>query len=195
MWSNGITPDDVQGRSRVSKLASTNLAEAIAVAKAIKHPWYRCQALSIAAEHATSKNQKLELLQKAFDSAQLQTEINRAVTVSAWPLRVLAPLAPNEAKERIMALVNQANREPHTLRRADALFALANAVHSDTSLLAIIAPALTTALVNGHGWRIDRLIRFSAPHVKDLMPDMFQKLVAHHSENGQKRKWLASLQA
>ena len=83
MWTeNDITPEDLKGRSRVGKLALENLKEAIAVAKTIKHPWYRCQSLTTAAESSTPLSQKLSLLQDAFEAAQLQKEINRAVTVN-----------------------------------------------------------------------------------------------------------------
>ena len=195
MWVDSITPDDVRGRTRVGKLAPTNLAEAIRTAMAIKHPWYRCQALTMAAEHSTSRNQQLALLREAFDTAQLQEEINRAVTVSAWPLRVLAPLEPREAEKNLVALVAQANHEPHSLRRADALFALAGAVQSNETLLNLVVPSLTHALANGHGWRIDRIIRSTVELLKQRMPAVAHDLVALHSDNRKNKSSLHHLQS
>jgi hypothetical protein len=193
MRDDDIKPEDVRGRSRVEKLAPENLTEAINVARSIRHPWYRCQSLTKTAEHSQTLNQKLQLLHEAFDVAQLQEDINRAVTVSAGPLRVLALLAPQEAQTRIVALVGQVNHEPHTLRRADALFALASAVQNDKTLIELIIPSLFETLINGRGWRIDRLIRNIVPMVKDDAPHMLSALVAHHTENSKRRQLTALL--
>ena len=194
MWTDTITPEDVKGRARVSKLVHSNISEALKAAKAIKHPWYRCQSLATVAENHDKGPRKIELLREALLVAREQQEINRIITVSAWPMRLLAPVAPVIASEQIAFLVALAATEPHTLRRADALYSLAKSVAENYVLLRLIVPSLVKALLDGHGWRIDRLIAGSIGLVQSVDPETVAQLVAHHSENLKKQLLVASLQ-
>lgn len=194
-WSSSITRDDVSGRSHSAKLSLTDPQNALKVARSIRHPWYRCQALSNVAEHWGTKRQKLALLEEAFAAAQEQPEINRVVTVSAWPLAVLVGIDPANTQEHLQRLTQLAEREAHSLRRADALFAVANAVKGDPSLLALVVPALSRALLSGRGWRIDRLIRKSVETVLVSMRDVADQLIAHHSDGGKKTALIESLRS
>ena len=189
-----ITKEDLVGRSRVSKLAATDTELADKTAHAIKHPWYRCQSLSMVAEHLNGKR-KEKLLLEALEVAKEQVDINRIVTVSAWPIRHLAEFRPEIAKLHIESLVMLANREPHTLRRSDALFALAWSVSKSQEHLKLIVPSLVDALLNGHGWRIDRIIRASIKLVQAVQPLSVPALLAHHSDNRKKRQLENELQS
>jgi hypothetical protein len=193
MSDPSITPDDVRGRARTDKLSLTDPREALKVARAIRHPWYRCQALSKVAEHWGTNVQRLGLLEEALAAAKEQQEINRIVTVSAWPLRVMVGIEPDAVREHLQRVVHLASREAHTLRRADALYAVARAIRDNSSLLAAVVPALTEALLNGHGWRIDRLIRLTVEIVKSSMPEVADKLIEHHSDGSKKLAFVASL--
>jgi hypothetical protein len=193
MTDASITSDDVRGRSRADQLSLTNPQEALKVARAIRHPWYRCQALSKVAEHCGTKGQKLALLEEALAAAQEQPEINRVVTVSAWPLGVLVGVDPSGIPEHLERLIHLAAREGHSLRRADALFAVANAIRENPSLLAAIVPALTEALLSGRGWRIDRLTRRTIEIVKGSMPEVVDELIEHHSDGSKKSALIESL--
>lgn len=51
MVDSSITKEDVAGRARVRKLVLTEPREALKIARAIRHPWYRCQSLAMVAEH------------------------------------------------------------------------------------------------------------------------------------------------
>jgi hypothetical protein len=192
-WMNSISRDDVLGRARTDKLSLTDPQAALKVARAIRHPWYRCQALSKVAEHWGTKAQRLSLLEEALAVAQEQQEINRVVTVSAWPLGVMVGIDPNAVPKHLQRLVDLASREAHTLRRADALHAVASALRNDPLLLAAVVPALTGALLGGHGWRIDRLIRSTVEIVKPFMPEVADKLVEHHSDGNKKIAFIESL--
>jgi hypothetical protein len=193
MSETSITRDDVRGRARVDKLSLNDPREALKVARAIRHPWYRCQSLSKVAEHWGTKAQKLELLEKALASAQKQEEINRVITVSAWPLRVMAGIARDAVVPHLHRLVDLGKAESHTLRRADGLYAVGSAVKGDPALLAIVVPSLVQALMGGRGWRIDRLIRSTVEMVEGPMPEVVDQLVARHSEGAKKRALIASL--
>jgi hypothetical protein len=192
-WLNSITRDDVRGRAHAEELAVTDPREALKVARAIRHPWYRCQALSTVSKHWGTKAQKLSLLQDALAAGMEQEEINRIVTVSAWPLGVMVAIDSDRTREYVERLVLLSDREEHTLRRADALHALAVAVRDNGPLLGAVIPSLAQALLNGHGWRIDRLIRSTVDIVRLSEPGLVKKLVSHHSEGSKKRAFVASL--
>jgi hypothetical protein len=193
MTDPSITRADVRGRATVDELSRTDPREALKLARAIRHPWYRCQALSKVAEHWGTKAQRIEVLEEAFTAAQEQEEINRIVTVSAWPLRVLVSVAPEDAAAHLQRLVTLANDEPHTLRRADALSALARSVQNSRLLMQAVVPSLVQALLGGRGWRIDRLIRLNLEIVRRSMPEAVTGLIEHHSDGQRKRAFLKSL--
>lgn len=190
MWIDTISQEDVKGRARVGKLAPINPALALKTARAIRHPWYRCQALSTVAAHM-DKHRILDVLLEALDAAKQQSEINRIVTASAWPMRNLARIHPQLAESYIESLVTLANTEPHSLRRADALFALASSVSASRNHMRLVVPSLVQALLSGQGWRIDRLIRYSIEMIQAAQPDALASLVDHHSENRKKTQLLS----
>ena len=188
-----ITRSDVQGRARATKLADTDVGRAAEVAYEIRHPWYRCQALSSVAEVQPDKALAIKLIRDAFCAAEEQDDINRIVTVSSWPLKICVRLAPGMAEEKVQELVERASNEPHTLRRADALYAVLVAVKESASLKIQVLPAIVEALTLGHGWRIERLIANVALSVKDDHPEYIPKLLEVHRDNARKRKLLVEL--
>jgi hypothetical protein len=192
MLDPAITREDVLGRSRTEKLSLTDPQEALKVARAIRHPWYRCQALSKVAEHWGTNKQKLALLEEALAVAREQKEINRVVTVSASPLEVMARIDPETVQRHLERLVELANSEVHTLRRADSLYVLARAIQDYPSLMPVVVPALVRALLTGRGWCIDRLIRSTIELVQGLVPEVVDGLVAHHSSGSKKRALMAA---
>src|SRR3954463_1419363 len=78
-----------QQRDRVAVLARTNPAEALELARTIKDPWFRCQALSLAAEHGPDRHSQQRAIGEAFAAASELREPNRVVTVSSWPVKAL----------------------------------------------------------------------------------------------------------
>ena len=192
MWKTDITPGDVRGRSQVSALAPKDPRAALELAHRIKHPWYRCQSLAAVAEFLRGKEQ-LVALNAALAAAREQGEPNRIVTVASWPIRVLARVAPANAEACLAGLVATAESEPHNLRRAHALQALARAVSPHPSLLEKVVPALVEALLGGHGPRIDRVIRDTFELVRSARPELLRSLALHHKANQQQRKLLATL--
>lgn len=192
MWVDTITAEDVKGRSRVGEIAHADPSAALKVARSIKHPWYRCQSLATVSEHLAG-SQKLQVLLEALTVAREQSEINRIVTVSAWPIRHLASIDPELTAQHVKALVALCNKESHNLRRADALQALAWSVAEQQALLKLVVPSLVRALRGGWGWRIDRAIRNSIEYVYAVEPESAAELIKHHAENGKKRKWLDSV--
>lgn len=191
MSDDSITPADVRGRSTVHRLVPVDAHRALAVARAIHHPWYRCQSIATVAEHWGTKSEKVALVEEAIRAAHEQGEINRIVTVCRWPLHVLSTLDAERTAQHVAALVTLANREPHTLRRADALFSLTQGLGSLPDVKRSIMPSLAEALLAGRGWRIDRLIEQTCAMVESTYPDTLVRLVKHHGEGAKKQRLIA----
>lgn len=193
-WHLSISTDDVRKRAEVSKLAPHDIDRAVQVARSIQHPWYRCQALAYAADVHPNRRVTRLLVDEAFRVAEEQDEINRIVTVSAWPLGVCAKAAPERALERLVQLIDIAEKEEHSLRRGDALFALANVVAEHAALKAQVVPPLVRTLTSGRGgWRIEQLIVDTAMLVRKDFPEHIPALLEAHSENRRKRKLVEAL--
>lgn len=76
-------------RNRVSAVAKTKPVEALALARSIRDPWFRCQALSIAALHVPDRRSHNSAFDDAFSAANELGEPNRVVTVSSWPVKAM----------------------------------------------------------------------------------------------------------
>lgn len=151
----------VQGaseRADVARLAQRSAGEALALARKIGHPWYRCQAIASVVEENPSIRNASALLAEALEAAYSQDEPNRVVSVSFWPLRLLAKQYPVLAAENTARLLKIIADEPHGLRRLDGLCAILGAVVSQPELRQqVLAPLLEAAHVSS-GWRTERLL-------------------------------------
>lgn len=187
-----ITRDDVGGRARVWKMAPNDPKAVAIAAHRIRHPWYRCQALTRAAEFSNGPRRSA-LLDSAFEAAREQREPNRIVTVSSWPIRVLAGFSPERTAELIGDLVKIAETEPHNLRRAHALQMLAFSISSQPELLRLIVPAMVATVLGGGGYRMDRVIRDIFEMVRASNPELLGALALHHKPGNQQKKLLDSI--
>ena len=111
------------GRGNVyAALRRGERATAVSLARAIRHPWYRCQSLAIAGMEIDDPKLRLTLVDEALAAADELEEPNRVVTVASWPIEVLAAHGPTpRLQSEVERLLAVAGTEPHTLRRADAL--------------------------------------------------------------------------
>ena len=130
----------------------------------------------------------MALLNEALQSAEEQTEINRVVTVARWPLRVMVSVDVDAVALHLRRFVKLAYREPHTLRRADALFSIASSVSDKPELLILVTPALVETLLQSYGWRTDRLIEWSVDMIRTVMPKALGGLAAHHRPGSKKQR-------
>ena len=110
-----------QQRDEASRIASTDASRALAIARAIEDPWFRCQALAAAAV-CLSPPLSLRVIDEAFESANELKEPNRLVTVSSWPLKALVLSGDRSRVQSEGArLLASISKEPSPVRRADAL--------------------------------------------------------------------------
>ena len=183
MLPDDIRPEDVRGRSTTEKLLPERPQEALEVARQIRHPWYRCQALSSVAEAVSSRADALRILAEALSAAREQAEPNRIVTVGTGPLRKLLELNPEAAAREVESLMHTALREEHGLRRLHALDFLLAAVVAHPSLRAQVAhPYLHTAQCC-HGWRAERTIAFRSEHLAAFDLPLAHQLLAGRQPN------------
>ncbi|QOY23420.1 hypothetical protein FYK61_19850 [Xanthomonas citri] len=187
-----ITTAGIQGRRRVFAMAPDDPDGAAVIARKIKHPWYRCQALSRAAEFSSGAK-RTALLKVAIEAAHEQSEPNPIVTVACWPVAVMAEGSLTQAADVIRQLLGIAQTEPHNLRRAHALQALARRVSHLPELLGLIVPALAAAILGEGGPRIDRAIRDTVELVRITNPELLYSLALHHKANQQQQKLLTSI--
>lgn len=151
----------VQGRTRAQQLAARDPEKAVEVAEAINHPWYRCQALTMAAENMPDAASARRVLERALAAAHELQEPNRIVTVSSWPLRALLRNDWPDQSAEVGRLLEIIETEPHSLRRANALFALLEGVFTRESLRERVLSSLLSSLAVSHGWRAERIWGFT----------------------------------
>jgi hypothetical protein len=127
-----------QQRDHVAVLARTNPAEALELARTIEDPWFRCQALSFAAEHGPDPRFQLRAIDEAFAAASELSEPNRVVSVSSWPVKALALTGHlSRVASEVDRLIQLISTEPSPVRRADALRALLEAVSRAPATVAV----------------------------------------------------------
>ena len=118
-----------QLRNRVATIARTKPLEALELARQIDDPWFRCQAMSIAAVHAPDERARKRAIDEALSVANELREPNRVVTVSSWPVKALALAGQmSSVSSEVERLLRLISTEPSPVRRADALRFLLGAV-------------------------------------------------------------------
>lgn len=161
----------VAGRSEVARLAKNSPSQALAVARTVLHPWYRCQALASIVEANPSHPNSEEILNEALSAAYSQSEPNRVASVAMWPLKQLIHINVASASDHTTKLLKIIGQEPHGLRRLGGLQAILISVSPINELRdAVLQAFLETAQVS-HGWRseriIDSVISVIAPYARD----------------------------
>ena len=146
------------------KLVLSDPDRALTVARSMGNPWTRCQSLASVAKHAPlSLPQRIELLREAFEAADHCKDPNRIVTAAAEPLEVLCILGQAETlKNEISRLLEIIDREPHPVRRQDALFWVLKMILRGKGPVEIVEKTLVSfikASRAGHGWKRNRNLR------------------------------------
>src|SRR5215213_7284958 len=79
--------EGVNKRELVGKLARSEPARALEIARSISEPWYRCQSLAHVALYLEDQKQFKKVIGEALAAAYEQTEPNRIVSVASWAVR------------------------------------------------------------------------------------------------------------
>jgi hypothetical protein len=178
-----IKPEDVRGRAEVGKLLPSNPVAALDRARAIQHPWYRCQSLTNVAENEKSRSVAVRLLNEALRAAREQTEPNRVVSVASWPLRELVKRDASAARAVTEELLRTICTEPHGLRRLDGLNRILWAVADNAELRQLVQPAFSNAASQSAGWRTERTVAFMATYLAKWDRPFAQALLESREPN------------
>ena len=137
-----------QQRDEACRVARTDTLRALAIAREIRDPWFRCQALAGAAMYLTPSS-RLPIIEEPFAAAAELQEPNRSVTVASWPLKVLALSGQGSRLQSEGArLLEVIATESSPVRRADALrFLLGATARSEQQIATRIAESFGAACV------------------------------------------------
>jgi hypothetical protein len=173
-----------QQRDRVAAIAEAKPQQALELAHGIGDPWFRCQALSIAAVHAPDRRTQRRAIEDALAAANELTEPNRVVTVCAWPVKALA-LTGNmpRVSVEVRRLLHIIAAEGSPVRRADALRYLFGAVSTATrdvarSVAIAFSDACLAPLQNGRRNRKgDSHLEECLPAIARIDPELARRLL------------------
>ena len=168
-WRGDSSAEDHGGAGRAEVyrlLRRGDQMAAVAAARRIRHPWYRCQSLAIVATEIDDPNFRLALVNEALVAADQLGEPNRVVTVASWPIEVLANRGPVERLQvEVRRLLAVAATEPHGLRRADAQSWLLHRAWPDSTARQQVLDAFLATCAVAFGWRRDRMLMSLAPRL------------------------------
>jgi hypothetical protein len=115
-------PTGTRDRDHVAKIAATEPQEALRIARHIEDPWFKCQALALVAYRCNDFSKKNTIINESFQTALQLNDLNRIVSISAWPLKVLNKSGQAEkVKKEANRLLDIISKEQSPVRRADAL--------------------------------------------------------------------------
>lgn len=175
--------EGVRGRNWVHEHVQQDPTAALSAARKIQHPWYRCQALSQVAEYCADKAMKLLILQEALQAARSQSEPNRTIVVSAWPLSIMVTAFQKEALEVAYELLALSETEQHGLRRLDAQASLIQSVMQLSKARELLLPKFEETAMRSHGWRSDKLVAWVAITIARYDGDAAWRLVQSRPAN------------
>ena len=166
-----LTP--TKARELSHKLAGSDHEQALSVARDIKDPWFRCQALSQVARYWPRVNYS-PLITQAVKAADSQTDIYKSVTVSAWPIRAcLERENPEKANCLLERYTPAATQIENMGSRSESLFMLFQAAKPfAASLWKPVFCALVEATEPALAWRQGRNIRWAAAMVSRDNPEL-----------------------
>jgi hypothetical protein len=178
-----ITHEDVQGRRDAISLAQTSVAHATSVARAVRHPWYRCQALAEVAKRAAERELRESLLAEAVAAAFEQDQPNRVACVARWPLCVMVRTESPQASRLVKRLLDVIATEPHGLRRLDGLAAIVGPLLEFPSLRTRAWDCFEATARQSSGWRTERIVAWMAVSMATHDRKAALNLLAGRGEN------------
>jgi hypothetical protein len=169
-------------RQLSNSLAASDPMRAIAVARAIEDPWFRCQALAHVARYWPGEDFE-PILREASKAAESQDNRYKRVTVSAWPIRAY-PERRSEPAAR--SLLERYAREASNIEnmggRSEALLMLFQAGKPfDPRLWEPVFWALVQASEPALAWRQLRNIRYAAAMIATENPSLVQEAISRLS--------------
>ncbi len=144
-------------RAKAAQLAQTDTAAALKVARSIKEPWYRVQALSSIAAYASGREVE-PLVREALKAALSARDNYQKVAVSAWPLNVLVQRRKTRlAAETLASLQSAVAGLINLANRSDALMLLRGAALAlGSEYTESLDNSIIDCAAQPSSWRCDR---------------------------------------
>jgi hypothetical protein len=190
-----VTSEDVAGRREAQVLSRTDVRRALAVARAIRHPWYRCQALASVADAMSTPTARDAALTEAVEAAFQQLEPNRIACAGSWPLRVMVRHGHAGVRRLVGRLLNVLEKEEHGLRRLDGLAAVIGPLLAIRELRTLAWPSFLAAADASTGWRTERIVSWMAVALAEYDKSAALRLLAGRSQNRFTSKAIAAIAA
>jgi hypothetical protein len=99
-----------------------------------------------------------------------------------------------EQDAEVSGLLDIIQTEPHSLRRADALFALLKGVFTNEALRQRVLSSLLASLAVSHGWRAERVWGFTVLLMAEAGPEAARPIFESMPEGRGKRRTLRDLE-
>ncbi len=165
-------------------LAACDPKQAVAVARAIKDPWFRCQSLAYAARYWPDNDFK-GFLEEAVKAAESQDNWYKRVTVSAWPIRAyLERDCPTSAKRLLERYAAGATNIENRGGRSEALLMLFQAAKPfDQRLWEPVLWSLVQSTEPAIAWRQVRNIRSALAMLSADRPSLVQEAIRRLSDD------------
>lgn len=170
---------NVQAREMAGQLARTDPARALATARAIRDPWYRCQALAQVGRYA-GPDIAARTLEEAIAAASEGGDGYRRLTVQAWPIRAAIERGLIGLAERwLKAALKQIETVNPIPSRAETLWWLwAAAFPGGPKLRSAVRTAVLAHCPPDRSWRAERLYRYMVATLAEEAPDDARALLA-----------------
>lgn len=145
-------------RDLVGKLATSEPAKALELARSIADPWYRCQSLAHVAWHLKDQLQSSKVTGEALTAAFELDEPNRIVSVASWAVRVMVKNRDQQSGLVVEKLLGEIQLESNPVRQADALLFLFEAVYHEPQLRDRVLDPLLRACETMKSWKRPRIL-------------------------------------
>jgi hypothetical protein len=187
-----------QERDQAARIAGSDNASALQIARNIGDPWFRCQALAHVAWHTTDHKRFFALVAESLESGRSIQSPNRSVTVTAWPVAALAgrsdpgpdamERSERELREVIAWLTKAIAGEPSPASRADALLLHVHALSpSRPELRRGVLGLLVKECRDSANWKRQRQLEEAACVIAPDDPEAAHALTLSLDDNRRRR--------
>jgi hypothetical protein len=172
-----------EARQRSHRLAGRDPEQALAIARGIADPWFRCQSLSHVARYWPGDGYQ-RLLEEAVEAADTQDDAYKRATVAAWPIRAyLERGSPSPAKTLLGIYTPAATNIENMGGRSEALLMLFQAARPFAGdLWKPVFRALVQAAEPALAWRQRRNVRLAISMVAAHHPELVQQALDRLSD-------------
>lgn len=165
-------------RERASALAAQRPDEALRIAESIEDAWLRCQARAIVGANLPDRVVAWDVIRAALADARSLEEPSQCAAVSAWPVRAMIRTGHPDVLETVRGFAELAAREPHPVRRADALAELFEAAYpAGPEVFSVALDPLLDASRVMRSWKKSRHLRNLACVVAEEHPELAERIL------------------